>query len=181
MRSSAFSAISHAGRLVVQGRGSAERPARAGDRGGAGRIVGRYHLARLGHSVEIHEAASMAGGMMQFGIPAYRLPREDLKREIRRIEAAGVKIVLNHKVEDVLTEIAAGRFDAAFLAIGADVGKHVEIPARDAVRVLDAVALLHDVGASEPPLLGRRVVVYAAAIRPWMRREQRGVWAPTRP
>jgi NADPH-dependent glutamate synthase beta subunit-like oxidoreductase len=119
-----------------------------------------YHLARLGHSVEIHEAASMAGGMMQFGIPAYRLPREDLKREIRRIEAAGVKIVLNHKVEDVLTEIAAGRFDAAFLAIGADVGKHVEIPARDAVRVLDAVALLHDVGASEPPLLGRRVVVY---------------------
>ena len=42
-----------------------------------------YHLARLGHTVEIHEAASIAGGMMQFGIPAYRLPREDLKREIR--------------------------------------------------------------------------------------------------
>ena len=119
-----------------------------------------YHLARLGHAVEIHEAASIAGGMMQFGIPAYRLPREDLKREIRRIEAAGVKIILNHKVDDVLPEIAAGRFDAAFLAIGADVGKHVEIPARDAVRVLDAVSLLHDVGASEPPLLGRRVVVY---------------------
>ena len=48
----------------------------------------------------------------------------------------------------------------AFLAIGADVGKHVDIPARDAVRVLDAVSLLHDVQTGEAPLLGRRVIVY---------------------
>jgi formate dehydrogenase (NADP+) beta subunit len=119
-----------------------------------------YHLARLGHTVEIHEAGPVAGGMMHFGIPAYRLPRDDLMREIRRIEDVGVKIVLNHKVEDVQAEITAGKFDAAFLAIGADVGKHVDIPARDAVRVLDAVSLLHDVGTGEKPLLGRRVVVY---------------------
>jgi NADPH-dependent glutamate synthase beta subunit-like oxidoreductase len=119
-----------------------------------------YHLARMGHTVEIHEAGPVAGGMMHFGIPAYRLPREDLLREIRRIEAMGVKIVLNHKVEDVLAEIAAGQFDAGFLAIGADVGKHVDIPARDAVRVLDAVSLLHDVGTGDAPLLGRRVIVY---------------------
>jgi len=119
-----------------------------------------YHLARMGHTVEIHEAGPVAGGMMHFGIPAYRLPRDDLMREIGRIEAIGVKIVLNHKVEDVLAEITAGKFDAAFLAIGADVGKHVDIPARDAVRVLDAVSLLHDVGTGEKPLLGRRVIVY---------------------
>ena len=119
-----------------------------------------YHLARLGHTVEIHEAGPVAGGMMHFGIPAYRLPRDDLMREIRRIEAIGVEIVLNHKVQDVQTEITAGKFDAAFLAIGADVGKHVDIPARDAVRVLDAVSLLHDVGTGEKPLLGRRVIVY---------------------
>jgi formate dehydrogenase (NADP+) beta subunit len=119
-----------------------------------------YHLARLGHVVEIHEAGPVAGGMMHFGIPAYRLPRDDLMREIRRIEDIGVKIVLNHKVEDVQAEITAGKFDAAFLAIGADVGKHVDIPARDAVRVLDAVSLLHDVGTGEKPLLGRRVIVY---------------------
>ena len=120
-----------------------------------------YHLARLGHTVEIHEAGPLAGGMMHFGIPAYRLPRADLMREIRRIEAMGVKIVLNHKVEDVLAEMAAGRFDAVFVAIGADVGKHVDIPARDAVRVLDAVSLLHDVGdrrgaAAGPPRGGLR-------------------------
>ena len=119
-----------------------------------------YHLCRLGHEVEIHEAGPLAGGMMHFGIPAYRLPREDLMREIRRIEAMGVKIVLNHKVADVLAEMKNGRFDAAFLAIGADVGKHVEIPARDAVRVLDAVTLLRDVETGEVPRLGRRVIIY---------------------
>ncbi len=119
-----------------------------------------YHLARMGHSAEMHEAGPLAGGMMHFGIPAYRLPREDLMREIGRIEAMGVKIVVNHKVDDVLAEMKAGRFDAAFIAIGADVGKHVEIPARDAVRVLDAVSLLHDVQTGEAPRLGRRVIIY---------------------
>ena len=87
-----------------------------------------YHLARLGHAVEIHEAGPLAGGMMHFGIPAYRLPRADLMREIDRIEAMGVKIILNHKVEDVLAEKEAGNFDAVFVAIGAGVGKHVDIP-----------------------------------------------------
>ena len=119
-----------------------------------------YHLARLGHAVKIHEAGPLPGGMMHFGIPAYRLPRENLMKEIQRIEAMGVEIVVNHKVEDVLAEKSAGNFDAVFIAIGAGVGKHVDIPARDAGRVLDAVSLLHKVKEGEPPLLGRRVVVY---------------------
>ena len=74
-----------------------------------------YHLARLGHAVEIHEAGPLPGGMMHFGIPAYRLPRAELMREIARIEAMGVHIVLNHKVEDLLAEKAAGSFDASSL------------------------------------------------------------------
>ncbi len=119
-----------------------------------------YHLARLGHTVEIHEAASLPGGMMHFGIPTYRLPRADLMREIARIESMGVRIVLNHKVEDLPAEKASGNFDAVFIAIGAGVAKHVDIPARDAVRVLDAVSLLRDAKSGEPPRLGRRVVVY---------------------
>jgi NADPH-dependent glutamate synthase beta subunit-like oxidoreductase len=119
-----------------------------------------YHLARRGHSVEIHEAGPVPGGMLHFGIPAYRLPREDLMREVRRIEAMGVKIVCGRRVEDLLAEKASGRFDAVFIAIGADAAKHVDIPTRDAVRVLDAVALLHDVNSGERPRLGRRVVVY---------------------
>ena len=81
-------------------------------------------------------------------------------KEVRRIEAMGVKIVLNHKVEDLLAEKTAGGFDAAFVAIGAHVSKHVDIPARDAARVLDAVSFLRDVGTGERPRLGRRVVIY---------------------
>ena len=103
-----------------------------------------YHLARLGHQVEIREAGPLPGGMLHFGIPAYRLPRADLLAEIARIERMGVRIVLNHKVTDLLAERNAGRFDAVFVAIGAHVGKHADIPARDAVRVLDAVALLRE-------------------------------------
>jgi NADPH-dependent glutamate synthase beta subunit-like oxidoreductase len=119
-----------------------------------------YHLTRLGHTVEIHEAGAVPGGMMQFGIPAYRLPRGDLMKEIARIESMGVRIVLNRRVEDLAAEKLAGGFDAVFVAIGADVSKHVEIPARDAGRTLDAVSYLHSVASGAPSLLGRRVIVY---------------------
>jgi NADPH-dependent glutamate synthase beta subunit-like oxidoreductase len=119
-----------------------------------------YHLTRLGHAVEIHEAGPTPGGMLHFGIPTYRLPRADLMAEIARIEAMGVRIVLNHKVTDLMAEKQAGGFDAAFVAVGAHVSRHVDIPARDAAHVLDAVALLREVGAGEKPLLGRRVVIY---------------------
>src|SRR5512132_1388091 len=63
-----------------------------------------HQLALMGHTVEIHEAGPMAGGMMHFGIPSYRLPRAILDGEIRRIERMGVKIVLDHKVEDIVSE-----------------------------------------------------------------------------
>lgn len=119
-----------------------------------------YHLTRLGHTVEIHEAGPVPGGMMHFGIPAYRLPRADLLKEVARIERMGVRIVLNHRVEDLLAERLAGGFDAVFVAIGAHVSKHVDIPARDAGRVLDAVSFLRDVSTGDAPRLGRRVVVY---------------------
>jgi NADPH-dependent glutamate synthase beta subunit-like oxidoreductase len=119
-----------------------------------------YHLARLGHAVEIRDAGPFPGGMMHFGIPAYRLPREELMKEVRRIEAMGVRIILDHKVDDLLAERQAGGFDAVFTAIGAHASKHVDIPARDAARVLDAVGFLRGVGAGEPPRLGRRVMVY---------------------
>ena len=119
-----------------------------------------YHLARLGHTVEIKEAGPVPGGMMHLGIPAYRLPRADLMNEIRRIEAMGVRITLNHKVEDVLAERDDGGFDAVFVAIGAHLSRHADIPARDAARVLDAVTFLRGTDLGEAPRLGRRVVVY---------------------
>jgi len=119
-----------------------------------------YHLTRLGHSVEIHEAGPTAGGMMHFGIPAYRMPRDILDEEIRRIEEMGVRIVLDHKVEDVVAEKESGNFDAVFVAIGAHISKHIDIPARDAGKMLDAVSFLASAEAGAPPKLGRRVAIY---------------------
>ena len=119
-----------------------------------------YHLTRLGHNVEIHEAGPTAGGMMHFGIPAYRMPRDVLDAEIKRIEDMGVRIILNHKVENLVGERDAGNFDAVFVAIGAHISKHIDIPARDAGKMLDAVSFLASVEAGEAPQLGRRVAIY---------------------
>lgn len=119
-----------------------------------------YHLARLGHTVTINEAGPIAGGMMNFGIPAYRLPRHVLQSEISRIVKLGVEIRLNQKVEDVLAEKENGNFDAVFIAIGAHIGKKTDIPARDAGKILDAVSFLKDVELGNKPLLGRRVAIY---------------------
>ena len=119
-----------------------------------------YHLARLGHEVEIHEAGPLAGGMMHFGIPKYRLPREILDAEIKRIENMGVKIILNHTVEDVLAERDQGGFDAVFVAVGAHLSRRTDIPARDAGKVYDALSFLKDVESGGEPVIGRRVAIY---------------------
>ena len=119
-----------------------------------------YHLARLGHAVTIREAGPVAGGMMRFGIPKYRLPRDVLDAEIRRIEALGVRIELNSKVDDVLASRDAGGFDAVFLAVGAHIAKRAYIPAGSAAKMLDAVSVLRSMEGEDKPLLGRRVVVY---------------------
>ena len=119
-----------------------------------------WHLAMFGHEVEIREAGPMAGGMMRFGIPAYRMPRDVLDGEVARIEKLGVKITLSCKVEDVMAAKTEEGFDAVFMAIGAHLGKHVDIPARDSGRILDAVSYLASVEKGEEPKLGRRVAVY---------------------
>lgn len=122
-----------------------------------------YHLARMGHDVEIRDAGPIAGGMMHFGIPAYRLPRNILAAEIARIEKMGVKITLNHKVEDLKKEKQEGNFDAAFVAVGAHISKKVDIPAREASRIRDAVDFLRESSSGadgEKPMIGRKVAVY---------------------
>ena len=119
-----------------------------------------YHLRRLGHGVTIREAGPMAGGMMRFGIPKYRLPRAVLDAEVQRILDLGVVLKLDSKVTNILEEMQQGRFDGAFLAVGAHIAKRAYIPAGDSARVLDALAVLRDMEGEAKPLLGRRVVVY---------------------
>jgi 2-oxoacid:acceptor oxidoreductase delta subunit (pyruvate/2-ketoisovalerate family) len=119
-----------------------------------------YHLRRLGHEVAIHEAGPMVGGMMRFGIPKYRLPRDVLDAEAQRILDLGIDLELNARVANIEESMLEGRFDAAFLAVGAHIGRRAYIPAGEAARILDAVSLLHSMEGEERPLLGRRVVVY---------------------
>jgi 2-oxoacid:acceptor oxidoreductase delta subunit (pyruvate/2-ketoisovalerate family) len=119
-----------------------------------------YHLARLGHRVTIHEAGPFAGGMMRFGIPKYRLPRDILEAEVQRILDLGVTLKLESKVENIEETMRAGGFDAAFLAVGAHIAKRAYIPAGEASRLLDAMEVLKGMEEEEKPMLGRRVVVY---------------------
>jgi 2-oxoacid:acceptor oxidoreductase delta subunit (pyruvate/2-ketoisovalerate family) len=119
-----------------------------------------YHLARLGHKVTIREAGPMAGGMMRFGIPKYRLPRDVLDGEVKRILDLGVDLELNTKVDDVMKAKEAGGFDAVFLAVGAHIAKRAYIPAGEAAQIMDAVQVLRGMEGESKPLLGRRVVVY---------------------
>ncbi|HEX6664544.1 MAG TPA: NAD(P)-binding protein [Gaiellaceae bacterium] len=119
-----------------------------------------YHLSRLGHEVEIRDSGEETGGMMRYGIPAYRLPREVLTGELERIAAMGVRVTCSHKVEDLVAEREEGGFDAVFVAVGAHLSKRVDIPARDAGRIVDAVSFLRSVASGEKPVIGRRVAVY---------------------
>jgi len=123
-------------------------------------LAAAYHLTRLGHAVEIRDAGPEPGGMMRYGIPEYRLPRDILEAEIRRIERLGVVIRSGHQVKDLVAERQGGRFDAVFAAVGANLPKHVDIPARDAGRIVDALDLLGRVAVGERPAIGRRVAVY---------------------
>jgi NADPH-dependent glutamate synthase beta subunit-like oxidoreductase len=117
-----------------------------------------YHLRRMGHDVVIRDAGPKPGGMMRFGIPKYRLPRDVLDAEIQRILDMGVELELDTKVDDVLE--AKRDFDAVFLAVGAHIGKRAYIPAGSASHILDAVSLLRSMEGEDKPMLGRRVVVY---------------------
>ncbi|QWF77963.1 NAD(P)-binding protein [Amycolatopsis sp. CA-230715] len=119
-----------------------------------------YHLARLGHLVTVRDAEALPGGMMRYGIPRYRLPRDVLDAEIARIRDLGVVFEQRSKVADAAAAMADGGFDAVFLGVGAQLGRRAYIPAGDSARVLEAVSVLHGVESGERPLLGRRVVVY---------------------
>ena len=97
---------------------------------------------------------------MRYGIPRYRLPREVLDAEITRLLDLGITLEVDTPVTDLDAVMADEGWDAAFLAVGAQLGHRTYLPAASAARVLDAVSLLHGLEDGERPLLGRRVAVY---------------------
>jgi len=119
-----------------------------------------YQLALLGHEVEIRDGAPQPGGMMRYGIPEYRLPRDVLDAEIARVANLGVTMITDHMISDLLQEQVEGRFDSVFVAIGAHLSRRVDIPAMDASRIVDAVSFLRDVASGVRPEIGSKVAVY---------------------
>ncbi|HEX5995435.1 MAG TPA: NAD(P)-binding protein [Jiangellales bacterium] len=123
-------------------------------------LAAAYHLVLLGHDVTLRDAGDKPGGMMRYGIPAYRLPREVLDAEIQRIVAMGVTLELDSPVDNAADAMRDGGFDAVFLAVGAHLSRRAYIPAGDSARILDAVTVLRGMEGGEAPLLGRRVAIY---------------------
>jgi formate dehydrogenase (NADP+) beta subunit len=117
-----------------------------------------YHLRRRGHDVVVRDNGPLPGGMMRYGIPAYRLPRDVLDAEVARIAAMGVVFEQEHKVTDLEAERQG--FDAVFVAVGAHLSKRVDIPNADAGRVLDAVSFLRGVESGEHRAMSGKVAVY---------------------
>ncbi len=106
-----------------------------------------WELARAGLRVTVFEALPVAGGMMAVGIPAYRLPREVLRREIAAIQALGVELRLNTPLGPDLTldDLFAQGYGAVFLGLGAHRGRRLGIPGEDLAGVVQAVELLREV------------------------------------
>jgi NADPH-dependent glutamate synthase beta subunit-like oxidoreductase len=123
-------------------------------------LAAAYHLRLLGHRVSVRDTQPEPGGMLRWGVPRYRLPREVLAAEIERLTSLGVELQCGRPVTDLAALRAESDVDAVVLAVGAQLGRRTYLPAADGARVLDAVRLLHDVAGGAPPELGRRVVVY---------------------
>ncbi len=127
---------------------------------GPGGLSAAYHLARMGHTVEVYDAGGHPGGLLWTGVPDYRLPKEILDAEIDRIVKMGVKIRLNYKVQDVLTEKQAGNFDAVYLSIGAQLIRKEDFQHDDSVYITDAFSFFNEVKSNTSPYVRKKVVVY---------------------
>jgi len=121
-------------------------------------LTAAYFLARMGYQPTIFEALPVPGGMMRVGIPAYRLPRRVLRREIDEILSLGVELKLNHAVRDI-NQLFTDGYSAIFLAIGAHEAQHLAIPGEDAKGVFHGVPFLRSVSLGEEIRLGDQVVV----------------------
>ena len=128
--------------------------------GGPAGLSCAYYLTVMGHKVTIFEQRHHLGGMLRYGIPSYRLPRERLQAEIDWILSAGIDVELDHSVNGEELARLRDEFDAVYLAIGAHSDKKLGLPGEEAPGVESAVKMLRAIGDDElPDLSGQRVCV----------------------
>ncbi|SHJ51136.1 NADH-quinone oxidoreductase subunit F [Dethiosulfatibacter aminovorans DSM 17477] len=119
-----------------------------------------YYLARLGYDIDVYEEQNVAGGVLAFGIPQYRLPKEILKKEIDSIRQAGVNIILNHKVgKDIEFEQLKKDYDALYIATGTQFSRKVGIEGENLKGVYHGLDFLKDVNLNKEVPIGRKVAV----------------------
>ncbi len=121
-------------------------------------LTAAFYLRKKGHQITVFEALPEPGGMMRFGIPDYRLPKDILRAEIKRIEDIGVEIRTNTKVDSIEKLFEEG-YNAAFLAIGAHQGLSIGVDGEDSPRVMEGVTFLREVSLGKRVALGNRVAV----------------------
>ena len=127
---------------------------------GASGLTAAWYLVRIGYEVEVFEAQDVAGGVLAFGIPEYRLPKEVLAHEISLIEKAGVKIRLGTEIgKDIKFKTLKSQFDAVYVTTGALIPQRIDIPGEQLQGVFPGIDFLKDVNFHRPIALGRTVAV----------------------
>ena len=129
--------------------------------GGPSGLSCAYYLSLMGHDVTVYEQRQKLGGMLRYGIPSYRFPRERLDEEINFVLSAGIKVELNVSIgNDFELKDLKKKFDAIYIAIGAHTDKKIGIDGEDAKGVLSAVEMLRAIGDGNPAdYKGKRVIV----------------------
>lgn len=129
--------------------------------GGPGGLTCAYYLALMGHKVVVYEQRAKLGGMLRYGIPAYRLPREVLDRDIEHILSTGIEVKYNVSVgTDIDMKDLQDKYDAIYLSIGAHNDKKLGIEGEKAENVISAVKLLRSIGDGNTlDFKGKNIVV----------------------
>jgi glutamate synthase (NADPH/NADH) small chain len=143
----------------------ADQPGDSGHRvaiigAGPGGLSAAYYLRRKGHAVTVFESQAMAGGMLRYGVPSYRLPDEALDKDINHIQSLGVDIRFNTRVgRDIQFSELLDGYDAVFISTGLSLPSSMRIQGEDNPRVLSGLQVLDDVASGRDPGIGRQVAV----------------------
>ena len=154
-------AVEHAGEVPVPEPAEATGKKVAVIGGGPGGISAAYYLRLMGHDVTIYEQRKQLGGMLRYGIPSYRLPRETLDREIEQLLSTGIHVKTGVTVGESpnILELRS-QYDAVYIAIGAHTDRKIGIEGEDAEGVISAVELLRGIGDSQlPDFTGKDIIV----------------------
>ena len=127
---------------------------------GPGGMSAAYYLRKKGYAVTVFESQGTAGGMLRYGVPSYRLPDDDLDKDIDYIVSLGVEVKYNTAIgKDIKFEQLLENYDAVFMSTGLSVPSSMRIHGEEHPRVLSGLQVLADVANGRNPGIGKKVAV----------------------